>query len=194
MTFPTVAYSAGQAFSSNTTQHLVEMPATVYEDDLLIVCFATTDVPTFTTPSGWTYKLGGVSGSYVRFNIYAKKANGTEGGTTVDFVTSTAETAAAHVYRIEGWYGNLSTSIEGTSRVQTSSDNSAEFNGETVSWGAEDNLWFGLAGAGDDGYGFSSYSAGFSGGESTVSKREDNNAASIGACWLQRLAGYLLAI
>src|SRR2546428_2688630 len=81
------------------------MPATVNAGDLLIVFFADHGTPGMTSPSGWTFFFGWNSwgGTGNKFWMFAKRASGTGGGTTVNFQTSAAVKAAAQVYRITGW-------------------------------------------------------------------------------------------
>ena len=106
-------------FGTGTTDHYVDMPATVNAGDLLIVLFTNNRVATVTIPGGWTELASDTSGSHIRASVYYKVAAGTEGGTTVNFVTSAAEEAAAQVYRITDWHGTtppeISTAATGTS-------------------------------------------------------------------------------
>lgn len=84
--------------------HNVNMPATVNSGDLLVVAFVVDGASglVVTTPSGWTllatsFQSTGTS----HFAIYYKVAAGTEGGTTIDWATSAAEDAMAHVFRYQ---------------------------------------------------------------------------------------------
>lgn len=98
-------------FNTDATAHLVAMPptGTVKVGDLLMAVFASDGSATVTTPAGWTSKFSGVNGTAVRLGVYVKDAVGTEGGTTVDFVTSAAEKAVAQVFhfRAQEWDGNI---------------------------------------------------------------------------------------
>ncbi|HEY3495457.1 MAG TPA: hypothetical protein VGK73_12260, partial [Polyangiaceae bacterium] len=113
--FPELLSATGTGFSGDTTathqNHNVPMPASVVAGDLLLVLFANDGSASVTTPSGWTQLWTTPAGTTtaVRFGGYAKVAAGSEGGTTVNFVTSAAEQAAAQVYRIskESWSGVL---------------------------------------------------------------------------------------
>lgn len=97
MTFP-VRSTTTTAFGTAATSHNVNMPATVAAGDLLIMWFFMGPSPgTVTEPSGWTRIAQGIC------QLCWKIADGTEGGTTADFVTLNAIKAAANVDRITGW-------------------------------------------------------------------------------------------
>lgn len=138
MAFPTVQSATTTDFSSGSTTHNVSMPATVNPGDLLICAFCADGTPTITTPSGWT-----VMGSQQSFGsstavggVYYKVADGSEDGTTVNWVTSTSQPGAAIVVRITGWGGTpeqaYATQIFG---------NLPDPPSLTPSWGALDTLW-----------------------------------------------------
>jgi len=146
MAFPIVSDETIEAFASNTTEHLVDMPTTVNSGDLLLVMFTNDAADTVATPTGWTQLFSETRSPSVRHSGYYKIADGTEGGTTVDFVTSGTETAVAAVYRITSWHGTtppeVGTAAEGAS-VSPDPPNLIP------SWGAEDTLWIAHFG-GDD--------------------------------------------
>lgn len=142
MAFPQVSSITPTAFSTNATQHLVAMPATVDAGDLLLLMIAFDGGPTITNPSGWTELLNVPSEQAHGKLVTAKSADGTEDGTTVDVVTSAAEMAGAQVYRITGWHGTIATGVEvGTSNgaggVTTNSP--PAFN--PTNWDVDDTLW-----------------------------------------------------
>src|SRR3546814_2990099 len=82
-------------------------------------------IPTITTPAGWTRlwyaSLG--NGTTARFAGYAKIADGTEAGATVNFVTDDDANGAAQVHRVDKWSGALAgvqvRSEEHTSELQS---------------------------------------------------------------------------
>jgi len=88
---PVVASVTETAFDTATTAHYVNMPATVTADDLLIVLFTNDGNAAVTTPTGWNLLASDANGTQVRLSVYYKIAAGTEGGTTVNFVTSVVE-------------------------------------------------------------------------------------------------------
>src|SRR3972149_4008656 len=143
---PVVASVTATTFGSDTTGHLVSMPATVNAGDLLIVLFTNDGSATVTTPDGWTQLASTPNGSAVRLSVYYKKAAGTEGGTTVDFVTSAAEQAAAQVYRITDWDGTTPPAISSAATGSSPSPDPASLN--PTGWGVEDTLWLAVAGGG----------------------------------------------
>ena len=107
--FPTVSSATGQPFGADTTDHNVTMPATVNAGDLLIVLFTNDGGgQTVATPVDWNQLFttpNGASTAGVRHGAYYKIAAGTEGGTTVNFVTSDTEHAVSVTYRITAWHG-----------------------------------------------------------------------------------------
>ena len=132
MASPTVQSITPSTFGTDATAHLVSMPATVDAGDLLLMLFTADGAPTITTPSGWSIVAAKTDRtSAVCAVIYGKDAAGTEGGTTVDVVTSASEQAAAQVYRITGWGGTLSTDVVAGTPVTAVS---ADPNPPSVSW------------------------------------------------------------
>lgn len=139
MTFPVVASRTETVFTTNATAHLVAMPATVNVGDVLVCLFGNDgSATTVTTPTGWTQESS--EGNGARLGVYSRTADGTEGGTTVDFVTSIGEKAAAQVFRLTGAQGDVEV---GTS-VATN-DATAEHPSLTPSWGAADTLWIAVS-------------------------------------------------
>ena len=142
--FPQVESVTETSFPSNTTTHNVSMPATVNSGELLIAHLTFDDSASVSsTPSGWTLIDAN------RLNLYMKVADGTEGGTTVDFPTAAIQAGAAQVHRISDWYGDLSgvehaaTTVEGDGTLLDPPE-------VTATWGRANNLWLVLAGWLDD--------------------------------------------
>lgn len=98
---PAVISVTETAFISDSTDHLVSMPSAVNSGDRLIILFSNDGSAAVTAPSGWTQIDSAASGSAVRLSAYYKDADGSEGGTTVNFVTAAIEQAAAHVLRLD---------------------------------------------------------------------------------------------
>jgi len=115
------------SFASDTTAHAVSMPAAVEANDLLLCLFANDGTATVTTPTGWTQLHTTTDSTDLRLSSYAKKADGTEGGTTVDFVTLSGERAAAQVYRFKRgtWYGDSTSSFAQSIRTGTAATGSS---------------------------------------------------------------------
>lgn len=111
MTFPVLQSVTATSFGADATSHAVAMPAVTNVDDLLLVAFSNDNPDLPATPSGWSYIGNAASGGAVDLSLFGKIADGTEGGTTVNFITSTAQEAAAQVFQISGWYGGV---ISGT--------------------------------------------------------------------------------
>jgi hypothetical protein len=165
---PVVASVTETAFGTDTTDHHVDIPATVDAGDLLIVLFTNDGSATVTTPAGWTALASDAANGAVRLSVYYKIAGGTEGGTTVNFVTSAEEEAAAQVYRITNWHGitppEISTAATGTS---TKPDPASL---DPAGWDVAGTLWLAVAGQDrGDQSGTTAYPASYTDGISTLS-------------------------
>ncbi len=134
---PRVESVTTTAFGTAATAHLVEMPATVASGDLLLILFSLANTSTVTTPSGWTLIGSKETNSAANFLLFAKDAAGTEGGTTVDVVTSTSDEAVAQVYRVLAaeWDGTLGSAVEFTADTTQLDSEQPDPPGETPSWG-----------------------------------------------------------
>jgi len=167
---PVVASVTDTAFGTDTTDHYVNMPATVDAGDLLIVIFTNDESATVTTPGGWNL-LTSDDNTAVRCSAYYKIAVGDEDGTTVNFITSASEEAAAQVYRITNWHGTtppeISTAATGTStRPNPASLDPAE-------WDVADTIWIAVAGQDrGDQSGTTAYPVSYTDGTSTLSSDE----------------------
>jgi hypothetical protein len=145
--FPKTESLTETIFDTESTTHNVQMPSDVESGDLLLV-FLSVDGgtgSTVTTPSGWTSINDTTNGTNVRSVVYAKSADGTEDGTTVNFATSNAEKASALTVSIlaSKWYGgSVATAVEatGASAGTTANPDSAALN--PTNWGTENTLWF----------------------------------------------------
>ena len=136
MAFPQVQSVTPTVFDSATTAHDVSMPATVNAGDLLIVLFRLSDDGvSLSTPTNWTAKSSDITGA-----LYVKSAAGTEGGGTVDFVSSVASGGVAQVYRISNWHGDITTTgfafSEATGKSLTPDPPNL-----APGWGTLDILW-----------------------------------------------------
>jgi len=120
---PVVASVTETAFGTATMDHYVNMPATVNVSDLLIVLLTNDRNESVTTPGGWSLLASDANGAHVRLSVYYEIATGTEGGTTVNFVTSASEQAMAQVYRISNYHGTTPPEI---STAATSTDMAPE--------------------------------------------------------------------
>jgi hypothetical protein len=131
-----IEYPIMQTFTA-ATAHLVTMPTTVAEGDGLIVIFCVDAVgQSPSTPTGWTLEHQSVT---VGVNIFKKVADGTEGGTTVDFVTPGSVVAISHAFRVQDWGGALA-DIEADSFYNSGSSvpDPPDFN---PGWGIDQTAW-----------------------------------------------------
>ena len=141
---PSVNSVTETAFDTDTTDHYVNMPSMVDVGDLLIVLFTTDGTATVITPAGWTALASNAGNGAVRLSVYYKIAAGTEGGTTVNLVTSAGEQAAAQVYRITDWNGTTPPEISTAATATTPAPNPASLN--PAGWDVTDTLWLAVAG------------------------------------------------
>ena len=147
--FPTVAATNTSVNDSDTTSHVVSLPAGIASGDLLIVFIAidTRDVipaMTFTWPVGWTELYDQEDASDIGHTAGYRRADGGEGATIT--VTSTEADQSAHVsYRITGHHATSDPESANTTGSGTGADPPGL---NPANWGAEDTLW--LIGAGLD--------------------------------------------
>jgi hypothetical protein len=172
-----VASVTETAFGNDTTDHYANMPDTVDAGDVLIVLFTNDGSATVTTPGGWTQLASNANGAAVRLSVYYKIAAGTEGGTTVNFVTSAAEQAAAQVYRITDWHGTTPPEISTAATGVGTRPNPASL--DPAAWGVADTLWLAVAGQDrGDQSGTTAYPTYYTNGISTQS----SEPATTGVC------------
>lgn len=166
--FPPVDSVTSTVFSANSTAHNVEMPGYVEAGDLLLVLFTNDGSATVTDPDGaggWTQQTTAANGTNVRGSVWAKVADGSEGGTTVNFVTSGSETAAAQVYHVLAayWEGSLSGGVAASSGVSSTTQNPNPPSLDPAAWGTEDTTWIAYA-AGGTYTSVTTYPSGFTNG------------------------------
>src|SRR5688500_17791964 len=146
--FPVVESLTPSAFPIQSTSHAVAMPESVAPGDLLLAIFSNHGNATVTTPAGWTVVGTTANTNRVRTGIYARNADGTEGGTTVNFVTTAAEPAVAHVYGIAQWSGSgtITNDVQASFVIgaATAPDPPAL---DPSTWGTESTLWLAAYGA-----------------------------------------------
>ena len=128
-----------RSFQSKTT-HDVSMPDEVLADELLVMLFTSVDVPTITTPTGWTLlDDGNLDTNRGKGAVFAKVADGTEGGTRVDVVTSSSEMTTAQVFRITNWFEDLA-GVE-DAQAATTIGETPDPPSITPSWGGYNTLY-----------------------------------------------------
>ena len=177
MSFPQDQTPVATQFGSVATAHLVSMPASVTAGDLLIIIIEVRGTQTLTTPGGWTVEWTDSGGAA----CYVRDADGTEGGTTVDVVSSVADVGAAQCLQItsKSWFGTLATGVE-SGTLATGSSDSPDPASVTPSWGALDTLFIAATGYTDDDATVSAYPTDHDDNQtSTVSGGGTNNGAAV---------------
>ena len=136
MAFPQVDAVNGGNNTEDSTEHTVNLPANISAGNLLLVFFASDEVPTITFPEGWTQLFQEVNATCIKFGAWYRIADGEEGA-TITVTTSASEQSAHTSYRITGYSG---TPEAGTATTgYTVNPNPPNL---TPSWGAADTLWF----------------------------------------------------
>jgi RHS repeat-associated protein len=152
-TAPVIEESTGSSFGTASTTHNVTMPATVNAGDLLVVEFSINSAgsDTVAPPSGWTEFADALNSNDAHISLYAKIASGSEDGTSVNFVSSSARKARAVVTRIRAgtFYNDVVTNVVAAA---TATGTSANPNPPALnpSWGNEETLWGAAWATGDD--------------------------------------------
>lgn len=145
MAFPSPGTQVDTDFDSSVTNMSVNMPATVNSGDRLVAFVSVRNAGTWSTiPTGWVEKGSqtGGGGGVGKTTIFEKFADGTEAGTTPQWIASASTTGSWQVVRITG--AHASSALEMTTTSGDSS--SANPPSLTPSWGTEDTLWFAVAG------------------------------------------------
>lgn len=173
MAFPTHESVTETTFASDTTTHNVSMPATVNAGDVLVCLFSNDGAATVTTPGGWTQESSTANGASGRLSVYSKTADGSEGGTTVDFVTSANEKAAAQVHRYSGAHGDVEVGTPVTGSTASQDPPSL-----SPSWGSADTAWLAVVGRNTTAT-VSSYPTDYANGLDTQSGLADNTHAQV---------------
>ena len=186
------AYAAFPQWSETTesntepaaTSHLVAMPANVSADNLLIIWYSQASLgQTINTPTGWTSEISG-SGNDQQYVIYSKKADGTEGGTTVD-ITSTSTIAAHQVFQVYDWDGTLATDLEFSTPINHGFVSGPDPGSLTPAWGAKDTLWITLWSGADDDIAVSTYPSTYINGVDTLGGGGGGASTEVGSATLE---------
>jgi hypothetical protein len=139
-----------QAFTTAATTHNVTMPTTVVAGQLLLIVFQSdisqgANAPT--TPTGWTQiKTMSTNASAGQLTVLGKIAAGTEGGTSVNVATSALCTAVALTYRIDTWFGSLTSTGIAVSTGATGSSTTPNPDAVTPSWTVDRDLYLAVCG------------------------------------------------
>lgn len=105
--YPNIVSVTQISFATLTTDHFVTMPpVTIAGQGILVTVTNDTDA-SITTPSDWDRLYTEANGTALRGSAYTLIADGTEGGTTVNFITSVAIKCSFQVFLIDNWNGSL---------------------------------------------------------------------------------------
>lgn len=135
------------------------MPASVNAGDRLLLVMSNHATATINTPAGWTKLSEDTGGKVMNFAIFYRDADGSEDGTTVNFVTTASEKAATVLYRIQAGTFDPSAAPE-VGALNSGVSTAPLANPVTPSWGLADTLFIAAVGA-DNRRGFAAGSAAF---------------------------------
>ena len=191
---PNVAEVTTTDRNTNSLTHSVSNPPVVNAGDLLVLiwCNDMTGYATTPYPSGYA-RIDAIANATIEPNapsltVFAKRALGTEGGTSVTITLSESQSGACHCYRIPAgvWYDTggtidgISLYAPGASNDRWGNDVNPEPAPITWPWGAVPTLLIAIA-ACDAGVATTSYPAGYSGGINNV----ETLGGSLATCWKQ---------
>lgn len=170
--YPTVAAENGGNDTTDQTNHVVNLPAGISVDDLLIAIFTTDGATSITFPAGWTQLYSKQDGGN-SFNqkAFYRIADGTEAA-TVNATTGSAQMTSHTTYRITGYCG-----VPKCGTATTAATGNPDPPNLTASWGTDTNLWFAICGYDDGTKTVNAYPGGYGSGRNDRA----NNAAGVGA-------------
>lgn len=148
MAFPVDSARTATNITTAANPLVINMPPTVNAGDTLIMIIRANNAGTYTNPSGWTQLVqeGTVPTEVQDDQIYIgwRKADGTEGGTTVSVTVSASGKAGALVYRITNAADPTVNPPLASSSVSSGStgNTSPDCPSFTPTPGAQDYLWF----------------------------------------------------
>lgn len=152
MAFPSVAAVNASTTDTDSTSHVVSLPASISSGDLLI-CFLAGDGSgswALDVPTGWNQAYSDENNSGgCNLSVRWKIADGTE-GSTVTFTSTASEKASHRSFRITGHHATtpFEAAGGGIAGSQGSSAN-PDSPSLTPSWGAKDTLWISVYGVDD---------------------------------------------
>ena len=140
--YPIVTFIGSTTFTVDSVDHIITLP-TVSAGDGIIIVLTTDNDTSVTRPGEWdTLYNSSITGS-LRGGAYAIVADGTESGTTVNFVTSSAEKGAAQVFKITNWNGTLAGIQYGVTATSTSGS-TADLPSINAYWGSSKMVCIGI--------------------------------------------------
>lgn len=175
--YPVNESTTETSFNSSSTDHDVQMPATVLSGELLFISIALAGSSPI-EPSGW-FTIWNETNSSCNHAVFYRLTDGTEGGTTVNVQSSSGANGAAQVRRVSGTNQFILYGVPSTG-------SSANPDPPSISYAYyESGLWIAFAGASDDDESFTGFPSGFTDGVSTLSGGGLNNSAEVGSAVLE---------
>ena len=139
MAFPTIAAGNTSTELVAVTTHGADMPATVNAGELLLIKISTGGEPVIIMPAGWENAYTPVVFTSVSIACFKKIADGTEGGTTVNFTTDITVKSSHIACAITAWVGDLAGVVSGSAVTANSATPNPP--SVTATWAGGDNLF-----------------------------------------------------
>lgn len=134
--FPSLLDVTQTNATASGTNHSINMPASVSVGDLLVAVLSITTSTAITTPSGWTSIYSDTAAFAT--SAYYKVADGSEGGTTVNFVSAISSVISGQTHRVQA---STYSGVPEASARATGSNVNPDPPTMTPSWGALNTLW-----------------------------------------------------
>lgn len=185
MAAPVVAALVETSFSTASLNHNVVLSATIAAGDLLVIQIAVNGQTSYTTPTGWdSHRQINIddADAFHPWAVFARIADGSEGGTTVNIATEHSTAGAAQAMRITGHAGTLAALESIANSGEVTGSTSFDVPSFSPSWGEADTLWLPLLGAYDDDVAVSGYPPDYTNGVDTVSGAGTNAGVTIASC------------
>jgi hypothetical protein len=156
MTSPTLVSSTVTSITASSSTHTYDLPATVAAGDLLVawlVAGSSTLTAGATLTADWDQILDEQVIAFHRWQCWVRRADGTEGGTTISATPGSAVKGGAVIQRVSGAWGSggEGTAYEIASATATGFGTGPNPNPVTAPWGSADQLYLTAATSGGTG-------------------------------------------
>ena len=94
-------------FATVTTDHFITLPPVINSGNGILILLTNDSDASVTTPDDWDRLYTEANGTALRGSAYTLISDGTEGGSSVNFITSVAVKCSAQIYLIDNWNGSL---------------------------------------------------------------------------------------
>jgi hypothetical protein len=156
MASPSLVSSTVTSITTSATAHTYNLPATVAAGDLMVAWLVAGDstlTAGTTLTDDWTNILDRLVIAFHRWQCWVRRADGTEGGSTIAATAGSAVKGGGVVQRISGAWGSggEGTAYEIGTPTSTGFGTGPNPNSVTAPWGSADQLYIAAATGGGDG-------------------------------------------